>query len=111
MTNYMIKRGRDPRKGFEKGLKRVQDKLLDVAGPLTQALVITDGAIAQVSAPDPLILWDWLQRCICLLGNANSALSAERRHTVLLRFDPQLMDMAEQEGIQMLKASCSDAPS
>lgn len=75
---------------------KASDKLLDVVGPLTQSEVITDEVISQGSPPDPLILWDRLQRCICLLGNADAALSAKRRHAVLLCIDPQLTDMAEQ---------------
>lgn len=42
MTNYMVQHGRDLRKGIEKGLKSVKDKLLDVVCPLTQSEVITD---------------------------------------------------------------------
>lgn len=54
MSNYMIKQGRDPRKGIKKGLKNVQDKLLDESGPLTQALVLTDEALSQGTALDPI---------------------------------------------------------
>lgn len=97
MSNYMLQQGRDPCKGIEKGLKSAQDKLLDVAGPLTQTLVLTDEAISQGSPLDPLIMWDWLQRFICPLGNATTSLSSKHRRTALLRFNPELTDMADKE--------------
>lgn len=90
MSIFMAKRGRDPRKDIEKGLKLAQDKLLDITGSLTQALVLTDEAITQGSPLDPMLIWNWLQCCICIVSNANSALLAERRRAVLLQMDPQI---------------------
>lgn len=34
---------------------------------------------------------------VCLVGNANTALSTEQRHSALLHIDPRLSDMAEKE--------------
>lgn len=90
MSNYMTTQGVYPRKGIKKGLKSDQDKLLDIVGPLTQALVLTDKAICQGCPLDPLIMWNWLQHCIYLLGIENPSLSSEHRRAVLLRIDPQL---------------------
>lgn len=93
----MAKEGHDPCKGIEKGLKTAQDKLLDIARPLTQALVLTDEAISQGIPLDPMLIWDWRQQYVCLLGNVNSSLLAERRRAVLLRMDRQLAGMADKE--------------
>lgn len=68
ISTYMIKQGRDPRKGIEKGLKAVQDNILDISGPLTQ-----------------------------ILANAHVALLAERWRAALYRIDARLADMAEKE--------------
>ncbi|XP_053310209.1 uncharacterized protein LOC128472338 [Spea bombifrons] len=97
MVTYMNKKGRDPRRGLEKGLKSAQDKLLDVSGPMTQIFVLADEATAQNSPLDPGLIKDWVQRGLCLLGNANAAISAERRKAALLRIDPRLADMADKE--------------
>lgn len=68
ISTYMIKQGRDPRKRIEKGLKAVQDKILDIWGPLTQ-----------------------------ILANAHVALLAERWRAALYSIDAPLADMAEKE--------------
>ncbi|CAH2301139.1 Hypothetical predicted protein [Pelobates cultripes] len=39
----------------------------------------------------------WIQRAICLIGNANMAVSAERRKAILLKIDLKLATMAISE--------------
>ena len=34
-------------------------------------------------------------KAICMLGNANCVLSSERRKTVLMKIDPQLVELAK----------------
>ncbi|XP_078502843.1 uncharacterized protein LOC144761268 [Lissotriton helveticus] len=48
-------------------------------------------------AVDPDILAGWTQRAICLLGNANCALSTERRKSLLMRMDSNLTELASAE--------------
>ncbi|KAJ1141512.1 hypothetical protein NDU88_007842 [Pleurodeles waltl] len=42
---------------------------------------------------DPHILAEWAQRAICLLGNANCAISSERRKSLLMRIDSNLLEL------------------
>ncbi|KAJ1128567.1 hypothetical protein NDU88_006944, partial [Pleurodeles waltl] len=49
----------------------------------------------ETGAPiDPHTLAEWTQRAICLLGNANCAISPERRKSLLMRIDSTLMELA-----------------
>lgn len=60
MYAYMNKQGSDPRKGTEKELRDTQDKLLDVSGPLTQAMVVVDNTITRYTPLDRYLVRDWL---------------------------------------------------
>ncbi|KAM4706231.1 uncharacterized protein WCC33_010951 [Rhinophrynus dorsalis] len=93
----MTRSGRDPRKGIEKGLKASQDKLLDILGPLAKILVFADQALEHGDSLDANAIREWAQRSICLLGNANAAISAERRKAALLRIDPKLAELGSKE--------------
>lgn len=42
-------------------------------------------------------LRQWAQRALCLLGNAKTALSVERRKSILFKIDPKLADLADKE--------------
>ncbi|KAM4698707.1 LOW QUALITY PROTEIN: uncharacterized protein WCC33_014241 [Rhinophrynus dorsalis] len=97
VLTFMSRSGRDPRKGIEKGLKTAQDKLLDVLGPLSQVLYFADLAMSDGSVLDAGAIREWAQRSICLLGNANVALSTERRKAALLRIDAKLADLGSKD--------------
>ncbi|KAM4702972.1 uncharacterized protein WCC33_011531 [Rhinophrynus dorsalis] len=97
LVKFMSKTGRDPRKGLDKALKSCQDKLLDSLGPITKIFELSEDALLSDTPIDVHILRGWVQRAICLIGNANSALASERRRTLLLRLDPKLADMATSE--------------
>ncbi|KAM4748921.1 tubulin alpha-1C chain-like [Rhinophrynus dorsalis] len=58
---------------------------------------MTEEALSSSSQIDLSTLRGWIQRAFCLLGNANTALSAERRRVILLRIDPKLSEMADSE--------------
>ncbi|KAJ1125187.1 hypothetical protein NDU88_003623 [Pleurodeles waltl] len=45
-------------------------------------------------AIDPEELSLWAQRAVCLLGNANSSVTHERRKGLLLKLDPKLVNLA-----------------
>ncbi|KAM8945862.1 LOW QUALITY PROTEIN: NFX1-type zinc finger-containing protein 1 [Pelodytes ibericus] len=88
--------GKDPRKGIEEGLKAVQDKLLNLAGPLIQIFILAEDALTNNSI-DPRLGREWAQRAFCLLGNANVALSTERRKVVLYKIDAKLAELGSRE--------------
>ncbi|XP_078540469.1 uncharacterized protein LOC144826049 [Lissotriton helveticus] len=76
-------------KGLERAWKTCQGKLLDVAGPLAKILEMAETAKEAGELLDPTALSGLAQRAICLLGNANCALSVERRKSVLIKLDPK----------------------
>ncbi|KAM8977567.1 uncharacterized protein RCH25_046737 [Pelodytes ibericus] len=96
-ATFIMKNGKDPRKGLEQGLRSTQDKLLDVSGPLTQFFLMADEALTEGSQIDPHLAREWAQRALCLLGNANTALSTERRKAALFKLDGKLAELAPKE--------------
>ncbi|XP_053308321.1 uncharacterized protein LOC128470454 [Spea bombifrons] len=96
-VTFLTKNGKDPRKDIELGLRSTQDKLLDVAGPLTQVFQMADEAITDGSPLDPQLVRDWTQRALCHLGNANCAISTERRKAALFKLDAKLAELAPKE--------------
>ncbi|XP_069491214.1 uncharacterized protein [Ambystoma mexicanum] len=97
MTVFLSQKGKDPRKGVDKAWRSCQDKLLDVLGPVTQIFEMAEEAAASNSPVDVVMLRGWIQRTVCLLGNANAAISKERRKSLLMRLDSKLADMSERE--------------
>lgn len=98
MVSFINKGGRDSRKGLDSGLKSCQDRLLDILCPLTKIFEMAESAYLNDSKVDPKELREWTQRAVCLLGNANTALSNERRKSILLKLDPKLIELATKEG-------------
>ncbi|XP_064407974.1 uncharacterized protein LOC135352703 [Latimeria chalumnae] len=96
LTYFSSKLGKDPRKGLDRSLKGVQDKLLDISSPLTKILGIAEDAIARHEVP-PQQLLNWAQRCVWMLGNANAALSTERRRNFLIKISPHFTDLASKD--------------
>ncbi|XP_078506777.1 uncharacterized protein LOC144766984 [Lissotriton helveticus] len=97
MAAFMRKFAKDPKKGLDRAWRGVQDKMLDVTGPLTKIL---DAAVMAKDKNVPLDVsevLEWAQRAMCFLGNANVALSTERRRSFLMRLDSQLAEMAPSE--------------
>ncbi|KAJ1195508.1 hypothetical protein NDU88_004794 [Pleurodeles waltl] len=93
----LIRKSKDPKKGLDRSWRNCQDKLLDLSGPLTKILEMAYVAKESGSPVDTDVLIGWAQRSICLLGNSNCAISAERRKSVLMRIDPKLSDLASSE--------------
>ncbi|KAJ1088602.1 hypothetical protein NDU88_001758, partial [Pleurodeles waltl] len=79
MVTFMRKFAKDPKKGLDRSWRNRQDKLLDLSGPLTKILEMASVAKESGSLVDIDVLIGWAQRSICLLGNSNRAISAERR--------------------------------
>ncbi|XP_078503027.1 uncharacterized protein LOC144761602 [Lissotriton helveticus] len=97
MATFLKKFSKDPKKGLDRAWRGCQDKLLDVCGPLTKIL---DRAVQAKESNTPLDtteVLEWAQRALCFLGNANYAVSTERRRSFLMRIDTQLADMATSE--------------
>lgn len=97
LLSFLKKFAKDPKKGIDRAWRGCQDKLLDVAGPLTKILEMALEAKESDASVDPDALAGWTQRAICLLGNANCAISTERRKWLLMRMDSNLTELAEAE--------------
>ncbi|KAM4696339.1 LOW QUALITY PROTEIN: uncharacterized protein WCC33_015103 [Rhinophrynus dorsalis] len=96
IVQFISKSGKDPRKGLDRALKSCQDKLLDSLGP-HKIFELAETAMQSKTPINTDLLRGWIQRAICLLGNANSAIASERRRAILLRIDPKLAEMANSE--------------
>ncbi|XP_078534999.1 uncharacterized protein LOC144821637 [Lissotriton helveticus] len=97
MAAFMRKFAKDPKKGLDRAWRGCQDKLLDASGPLTKIMDATVKAKEQNAPLDVSDVLEWTQRAMCFLGNANVALSTERRRSFLMRIDSQLAEMAPTE--------------
>ncbi|XP_040204919.1 uncharacterized protein LOC120936540 [Rana temporaria] len=97
LTKYLMKSGKFQRKGVERSFRSIQDRVLDMMGPLTKILNLSEQAAASGQPVDLQQLRGWAQRAICLAGTANTACSIERRRSILMRLDPQLAHLAESE--------------
>ncbi|XP_044142751.1 uncharacterized protein LOC122932427 [Bufo gargarizans] len=94
MVQFLAKTGFNPRKGLDAALKAVQDKLLDITGPLAKIFDLAESAIAAGSQVDPIELRGWAQRAICVAGNTNTSLAIERRKAILIKIEPKLSNLA-----------------
>lgn len=94
---FLKKFAKDPKKGIDRAWRSCQDKLLDVVGPLAKILGIALEAQESATTIDPHVLAGGTQRAICLFGNANCAISTERRKSLLVRMDTNLTDLASAE--------------
>ncbi|CAH2293651.1 Hypothetical predicted protein [Pelobates cultripes] len=92
ITQVLNKSGWKPKKGLDYSLKGCQDKILDTLDPL-KLYDLLDAATAGDSVLDVDVAIGWVQRGICLLGNANTDMSAERRKAILLKINPKLAAM------------------
>lgn len=97
MSQFLAKSGWSAKKGIDSALRSCQDKLLDVFGPLTKIFELAESARAENAMVDPEELRGWVQRAICVAGNANASLTTERRKSILFRIDPKLSTMALNE--------------
>ncbi|XP_056400569.1 uncharacterized protein LOC130294571 [Hyla sarda] len=97
LAKFLFKTGKNPKKGVDRSFKSCQDKLMDLLGPLSKIMDMADEASASNSTVDTETLKGWIQRAICLFGNANAALSTERKRSILMKIDPQLTNLATAE--------------
>ncbi|CAH2253090.1 Hypothetical predicted protein [Pelobates cultripes] len=97
IAQFLNKSGWKQKKGLDFSLRHCQDKIMDTIGPLSKAYEVLEAAKAGDAELDIDVVIGWVQRAICLLGNANMAVSAERRKAILLKIDPKLATMAVSE--------------
>ncbi|XP_056410408.1 uncharacterized protein LOC130344431 [Hyla sarda] len=97
LMKYLLKSGKFTKKGIERSFKTIQERILDLMGPLTKILNLAEHAAATDEPVDVRQLRGWAQRAICLAGTANTTCSVERRRSILMRLDPQLSHLAETE--------------
>ncbi|XP_078520376.1 uncharacterized protein LOC144785225 [Lissotriton helveticus] len=97
MVTYLKKYAKDPKKGYDRAWRSCQDQLLDLLGPLTKILDLGFQAKESSALVDPDKLIEWSQRTTCQLGNANCAMSCERRRSILLKVDPKLAELSLSE--------------
>jgi len=94
VKDQLKKKGKDPHFGAEKSLFKLQEQLLDVAGPLTCLWADLLNKEANVTAEDTLLL---IQRAIVLLGSASHSITLERRKIAWSRINPKLKSLASEE--------------
>lgn len=94
LLTFFSKFGKDPRKGVDKAWSTCQDKLLDTVGPLARIFDMAESARLEQLELDPEEVSLWVQRAFCLLGNANAAITHERRKGLLIKLDPKLANLA-----------------
>ncbi|XP_078524939.1 uncharacterized protein LOC144798029 [Lissotriton helveticus] len=94
LLTFFSKFGKDPRRGVEKAWSTCQDKLLDIVGPLARIFDMAESARLDGSDLSAEDISMWVQRAFCLLGNANAAITHERRKGLLIKLDPKLANLA-----------------
>ena len=94
VKEHLKMKGKDPHFGSEKSLYKLQEQMLDIAGPLTCLWADLINKEAHISAEDTLML---VQRALVLLGSASDAISQERRKIAWTRINPKLKSLATEE--------------
>ncbi|KAJ1200220.1 hypothetical protein NDU88_004046 [Pleurodeles waltl] len=79
---------------LDKAWSTCQDKLLDVISPLTRIFDLVDLARFDHIPVNPKELLLLVPSAVCLLSNANAAITHERRKGLLLKLDPKLVNLA-----------------
>ncbi|XP_069086417.1 uncharacterized protein [Pleurodeles waltl] len=97
MATLVRKFAKDPKKGLDRAWRSCQDKLLYLSGPLTKILDLAIQSKETNTPLDPEVVLEWAQQAICLLGNANCAMSVEHRHSFLICLDPKCAALATSE--------------
>ena len=94
VKEQLKRKGKDPHFGAEKTLFRVQEQVLEVAGPLTCLWADLLNKNAKVSSEDILLL---VQRALVLLGSAAHTITLERRKIAWARINLKLKSLASEE--------------
>ena len=94
VKEQLRQKGKDAFFGSEKTLHRVQEQLLDTAGPLSCLWANLLNKDATMSKEDIVML---VQRALVLLGSASNTITLERRKIAWSRFNPKLKSLASEE--------------
>ncbi|KAJ1083750.1 hypothetical protein NDU88_003905 [Pleurodeles waltl] len=103
MATFLKTFTKDPKKGLDMAWRGCQDNLLDRPSPLTKNLELAFQAKEAHPLLGPGESLEWVQRAICLLGNANCSMSRERQKLFITRIDPKLAELASSEAGTMVK--------
>ena len=95
VKDQLKKKGKDPHFGAEKSLYKIQEQLLDVAGPLTCLWADLLNKQAEVSPEDILLL---IPKALVLLGSASHSISQERRKNCVVQ-DKPAVEIASHRGV------------
>ena len=94
VKEQLKKKGKDPNYGTEKSLFKIQEQLLDVAGPLTCLWADLLNKDAGITPEDTLLL---VQRALVLMGSVSHSITLERRKIAWSRINPKLKSLASEE--------------
>ncbi len=94
VKEQLKQKGKDAHFGAEKSLYRIQDQLLDIAGPLTCLWADLLNKDASVSREDTLML---VQRALVLVGSTSNAITLERRKIAWSKLYPKLKSLANED--------------
>ncbi|XP_056407601.1 uncharacterized protein LOC130301433 [Hyla sarda] len=97
LIKYLNKSGKNPKKGIDRSFKTIQDRFLDLLGPLTKILDLTEEASSSGNPVNLEVLKGWAQRALCIFGGINTTICTERKRSILLKLDPQLINLATTE--------------
>ena len=85
IKDQIMKAGKNPHFGAEKSLFKIQERILEMAGPLTCLWSDMLNQTATVKQEDVLLL---IQRVLVLLGGASHSITQERRRIAWGRVNP-----------------------
>ena len=94
VKDHLKGKGKDPHFGSEKTLFKLQESLLDVAGPLTCLWGDLLNKEATTSKEDILLL---VQRTLVLLGSVSHSISQERRKVVWTKINPKYKSLGAED--------------
>ena len=94
VKEQLMRKGKDPRFGTERTLFKLQEQLLEVAGPLTCLWADILNPEVDLKAGEVL---HQLQRALVLLGNTSHGITVERRKIACSRINPKLKSIASEE--------------
>ena len=94
MKKQIKKAGKDPHFRAERFLYKLQDQLLDMAGPLTCLWADMMNKNAEVKSQEVILL---IQRVLILLGSASQSITQERRRVAWSHINPTTVDLLTED--------------
>lgn len=94
MKEHLKGKGKDPHFGPEKTLFKLQEAVLEVAGPLTCLWADLLNKEASISKEDTVLL---AQRALVLLGNVSHQMTLERRKIAWAKINAKLKSLASED--------------